>query len=328
MRAPTATLVVEDGLSGVRLADYLERAWPGADRKALRRLVRDGQATVNGVAATPGQKLRAGDVVLVDADGTPDVSRRRVSETAFGVADLPVLAETDFALVVDKPAGLPCVPDRAGRTQGVHGLLAALRPDDDLRIAHRLDRFTSGCLVLAKGLHGARWIDEQLRARTVRKEYHALVEGVMNDDRVTVTRWLGPDPRRPGKVIVVKPDAKGAREAITGLEVVERFKAHTLVRCLPLTGRGHQIRVHLRAVGHPIAGDVDYGASGPVLLSSLKRGFKARKGLTEKPLLAHFFLHAASVEMPAPDGGAPLRAEAPLPKALATVLAKLRHFSG
>lgn len=333
MRAATATLVVEDGLSGVRLADYLERTWPGADRSALRRLARDGLATVNGVEASPGQRLRAGDVVLVELGEGVHAPRQHAdpkasARDAFGVLDLPVLAETDFALVVDKPAGLPCIPDRAGRTQGVHGLLAALRPDDDLRIAHRLDRFTSGCLVLAKGLLGARWIDEQLRARTVRKEYLALVEGVMHDDRATVTKWLGPDPRRPGKVIVVKKDAKGAREAITDLEVVERFKAHTLVRCLPQTGRGHQIRVHLRAAGHPIAGDVDYGASGPLLLSSLKRGFKARKGLTEKPLLAHAFLHAASIEMPAPDGAAPLRAEAPLPKTLAMVLAKLRHFTG
>ncbi len=327
--ATSETLVVGDGLSGVRLTDFLERTWPNADRGFLRRLVRDGQATVNGADAHPGTRLRVGDVVLValpDGAAKPPSHVRETTGDGFTSADLPILAESSFALVVDKPAGLPCVPDRSGRQPGVHGLLDALRPGGDLRIAHRLDRFTSGCLVLAKGLDGARWLDEQLRARTMQKEYLALVDGVMPDETRTVTRWIGPDPRRPGKAMVVPKDQRGARDALTEIEVVERFRSHTLVRARPRTGRGHQIRVHLASLHHPVVADADYGASGALLLSSIKGRYKARRGVEERPLLARMFLHAARVTVPSPDGTAPLVAESPLPADLEVVLRKLRHF--
>ena len=326
VREPSETLVVEDELSGVRLLDYLERRWPDADRSALRGLVRDGCVSVNGGDAHGGSKLRAGDVVMVvTSEGEP--RRHRGDRGEPTASDLPVLAEADFALVVDKPAGLPCVPDRYGRTKGVHGLLAELRPDDDLRIAHRTDRFTSGCLVIAKGVEGARWLDLCFREGSVSKEYLAVVEGVMHQDQVEVKRALGPDSRRLGKVVVVSRDHKGAREAVTLVEVVERFRRHTLVRAIPKTGRGHQIRVHLASLHHPIVADVDYGASGPLLLSQLKSGYKTRRGVTEPPLLARMFLHASRVAVPAPDGVESLRAEAGLPADLDLALTKLRRFA-
>ncbi|MFO1051231.1 MAG: RluA family pseudouridine synthase [Planctomycetota bacterium] len=322
------TLVVEDDLSGTRLFAYLERTWPTADRAALRGLLRDGGVTVNGADAHATTRLRAGDVVLVDLpeDGLREY-RGEAAREGKAAAVLPVLAESSFALIVDKPAGLPCVPDRFGRSQGVHGMLADLRPGDDLRIAHRIDRFTSGCLALAKGVEGARWLDLCFREGRVRKEYLALVQGVIHEERREIRRALGPDPRRPGKVMVMAKDDKGAREAVTVVEVVERFRAHTLLRVLPQTGRGHQIRVHLASLHHPIVADVDYGAEGPLLLSSIKPGYKTRRGVAEKPLLARFFLHAALLELPAPDGGTPLFAHAPLPDDLTLALDKLRRFA-
>jgi RluA family pseudouridine synthase len=206
-------------------------------------------------------------------------------------------------------------------------MLPELRPDDDLRIAHRIDRWTSGCLVLAKGLEGARWLDRCFRGRTVDKEYLALVEGVLRRDAFAIRRALGPDRRRPGKVTVVADGEKRSREAHTDVEVVERFGSHTLVRARPRTGRGHQIRAHLRSIGHPIVGDVDYGSKGPLLLSSVKRGYKARPGTVERPLLDRMFLHALRIAVPSPDGGEPVRAEAPLPAELQVVLDKLRRFA-
>lgn len=325
------TETVPDELSGALLQDFLERTWPDADRVFLRRLVRDGAATVNYEAVRGHQRLRPGDLVRIELPEGVDVlpaRRDRPSKRAADVPDsLPVLAEADFCLVLDKPAGLPCVPDRAGRTPGVHGLLPDLRPDDDLRIAHRIDRWTSGCLVVAKGLEGARWLDAGFRERRIEKEYLALVEGVVRRDAFTVRRPLGPDRRRPGKVTVVREGQKGAREAHTDVEVVERFVAHTLLRVRPRTGRGHQIRAHLRSVGHPIVADVDYGSRGPLRLSDVKRGYKARTGVVERPLVERMFLHAARVVVPRPDGGEPLVAEAPLPKDLRIALEKLRRFA-
>lgn len=327
------TQTVPDELSGVRLQDFLERTWPAADRVFLRRLVRDGLATVNYTAVQGQKRLKPGDFVRVELpDELDDLPQHRDRAAGADVdADvpdtLPVLAETDFCLVLDKPAGLPCVPDRAGRTPGVHGVLPTLREDEDLRIAHRIDRWTSGCLVIAKGLEGARWLDRMFRDRAVQKEYLALVEGVVRRDSFVIDRALGPDRRRPGKVVVVRPGQKGAREAVTEVEVAERFAAHTLLRVRPRTGRGHQIRAHLRSTGHPIVADVDYGARGALNLSDIKRGYKARAGAIERPLLERMFLHAWRVAVPRPDGGPPLEAESPLPVDLGRVVEKLRRFS-
>jgi RluA family pseudouridine synthase len=242
-------------------------------------------------------------------------------------AALTVLGENPLCLCVDKPAGLPTIPDRAGRTRGVHGLLVDLRPEDDLRVAHRLDRDTSGCLALAKGLEGARWLDEAFRGGHVLKEYLALVEGRVARGRFVVDKALGPDPKRPGKVVTVGDGSKRSRSARTEVEIEERFARHTLLRIRPRTGRGHQIRVHLRSIGHPIVGDVDYGASGPLFLSSFKAGYKLRPGVPEQPLLERMFLHAEHLRLPMPEGWAPLDVRAPVPDDLARVLRQLTRFS-
>jgi RluA family pseudouridine synthase len=236
-----------------------------------------------------------------------------------------VLFESRGSLVVDKPAGIPTVPDRSGREPGVHGLLAQLRPGEDLRIVHRLDRDTSGCLVLGKGLAAARHFDALFRRGEVHKEYLALVHGDVQPDARTVEHFLGPDRRRPGLVAASRTARKGFRQARTDLQVVERHGAFTLVRCLPRTGRGHQIRVHLQSIGHPIAGDLDYGGE-TLFLSRLKRGYKLRPGVAERPLLGRTFLHAAAVRFLDPDGS-PVAVEAPLPDDLRQCLDRVARLS-
>ncbi|MBK8976379.1 MAG: RluA family pseudouridine synthase [Planctomycetes bacterium] len=327
--------IVDEELGGIRLQDFLERTWPQADRRALRRLVADGRVTVNRMPAELRQKLFSGDLVelaLPAGQTAPPAWSPRSDGAAAGpaVERLPaVLAEADFCLVVDKPPGVPTLADRAGKSKGVHGMLCALRPGEDLRVAHRLDRDTSGCLALARDLDAARWLDLQFREGRVRKEYLALVEGVVGRDAFEVRKHLGPDRRRPGKVRVVREGTKGARSAHTEVEVLERFRAHTLLRVRPRTGRGHQIRVHLRSAGHPIVADVDYGAKGPLLLSAIKPGYKARFGTLEAPLLARMFLHASRIEIPCPPGSAidVLAVDCPLPADLQLALDKLRHFA-
>lgn len=321
----TITDTVAADLRGVRLDDFLLRRWPDADRARLRRWIREGGVRVNFEAVDPTRRLKVGDYIECDVPegGVPERAR---DPQALG-SKPRILAESDWFLAIDKPSGLASVPDRAGKDLGVHGLLPELREEEELRIAHRLDRETSGCLVLARSLEAARWIDACFREGRVRKQYLALVEGAVARDVIEIRRALGPDRRRPGYVTVVADGTKKSRSASTDAFVVERFRDHTLVRLHPHTGRGHQLRAHLRSIGHPIVGDVKYGATGPLLLSQVKRGYKGRPGVVETPLLARTFLHSASIEVPLPDEGQSFEAHAPLPADLERALQKLRRFA-
>lgn len=313
--------MVERPLAGVLLTDFLESASRG-DRLAVRRLVASGKVRVNGEVCLRAQRLRTGDVVQVPAD-VPMAGRQRSARGDGAATALPVLFESASALVIDKPPGTPTVPDRAG-DGGVHGLLDELRPGADLRIVHRLDRDTSGCLVLGKGLAAARHFDEQFREGLVDKTYVAVVDGVPVADRFAIDAWLGPDRRRPGKVVAADAPARGFRDAHTAVVVRVRFAAHALVELRPATGRGHQLRVHLASIGHPITGDRDYGGE-PLLLSRLKADYKIRRGTTERPLLDRSFLHASKVAF-TDVGGARVEVTAPLPRDLDTALHKLESF--
>ena len=307
--------VVERDLAGVRLRDLLAHARPGIHRGDLHQLLRSGEVSVNGEACLHDRRLRLGDVVLCSGLDRA----RRFRPPAGDPPPAPVvLCETATALVVAKPAGMPSVPDRSGRERGVHGVLADLRPGDDLRIVHRLDRNTSGCLVLAKGIAAARHFDRMFRERRVHKTYVALVGGVPAADDLEIDALLGPDRRRPGRVVASDQARTGFREAHTSLRVRARFRRHALVELHPTTGRGHQLRVHLQSIGHPIVGDDDYGGER-LLLSRLKPAYKQRKGVTEKPLLRRMFLHAERVGFVDFDG-AEVVAEAPLPEDLAVAL--------
>ncbi|MFK7742522.1 MAG: pseudouridine synthase [Planctomycetota bacterium] len=331
-------LVVERENAGIRLHDLLAGNWPDMHRRHLRQLVAGGEVSVNGETVLHDQKLRVGDVVLISAappggggsaspavDNRTSSSRARSSSKPAGKAkpaavdvDLRVLFESTTALVVEKPAGMPSVPDRSGREPGVHGRLRELRPDDDLRIVHRLDRNTSGCLLLAKGLDAARHFDRSFRERLVAKTYVALVSGVPHFEERSIDLWLGPDRRRPGKVVASDHDRRGYREAHTDVSVRERYDRHALVELRPSTGRGHQLRVHLQAIGHTIVGDTDY-AGEQLLLSRLKPDYKKRKGVTERPLLQRMFLHAERIACPDVDGQS-IMATCPLPDDLAVAL--------
>jgi 23S rRNA pseudouridine955/2504/2580 synthase len=314
--------IVDERLRGIRLEDFLERQCPGADRRFLRGAMRDRLILVNRAPSHAQQRLAAGDAVELALDPA-DIPRHRSDAVA---ADLTVLHEDDELLVIDKPAGVHTLPDRGGKYRGVYGTLLDLRPGADLRIAHRLDQPTSGCLALAKGLAAAQHLDRAFREHRVHKEYLALVEGVPAGERFEVNKPLGPDRRRPGRMAVVDARARGARPAHTVVTCEERFQSHALVRVVPRTGRTHQIRVHLRAKGHPIVGDPDYGSGAPLLLSQLKPHFKQRRGIDEKPLLARMFLHAEILELPTLAGGT-VRVRAPLPAELEMVLTKLRRYA-
>lgn len=259
------------------------------------------------------RRVREGDVVEWSPGATRPVR-------ALGERLPAVLWESASALVVAKPAGVVTVPDRSGQDGGVHALLGALRPDGDLRIVHRLDRDTSGCLVLAKGLAAAQHFDRQFTDSLVRKTYVAVVQG-QPPDAFAIDAWLGPDRRRPGKVVASPREQPGFRAAHTDGVVRARFAQHAFVELRPTTGRSHQLRVHLQSIGCPIAGDRDYGGE-ELFLSRIKPGYKLRKGVPERPLLARMFLHAERLSFRDLDGAA-VDVECPLPEDLAVALRQL-----
>ncbi|MCR9247548.1 MAG: RluA family pseudouridine synthase [bacterium] len=316
--------VVDSALRGIRLGEFLEQQLPRVHRLALRRHLGSGQVRINGDTVLSDRRLRVGDVVQVAAMQEDAVVLRTRSQRPVR-APLEVLFESDTAVVVAKPAGVPTVPDRAGRERGVHGELAALRPDADLRIVHRLDRETSGCLLLANGLSAARHFDAALRERALQKHYVALVHGVVRPGEFEINRFLGPDSRRPGKVVAAAVQKKGFREAQTLVQRRIAFEAHSFVDLWPKTGRGHQLRVHLASKGHPIVGDRDYGGH-PLLLSQIKRGYKARPGQQERPLIARSCLHAFGLRFSDLDGR-DVAVECPIPDDLQLALQKLEHFA-
>ena len=308
---------MEADLAGSGLADFLESALPPTHRLVLRDLITAGKVKVNGEVCLRSRRLRTGDVVQVpnEARPRPTVRPPEAPEVRY---------ESRSVLVVAKPPGMTTVPGRSASDRSIHGGLAGLRPSDDLRIVHRLDRDTSGCLLLGKGLEAARHFDEQFRNGLVAKTYAALVHGVPAQERFSIDAWLGPDPRRPGKVVAAKDERKGFRNAHTGVQRIRAFRRHALLALHPTTGRGHQLRVHLQSVGHPIVGDRDYGGE-PLLLSSLKTGYKRRPGVRERPLVDRLFLHAERVSFCDLDG-TQVTVETPLPEDLAMALQKLEDF--
>lgn len=309
--------MVEQPSTGCTLADFLLQNLPDRHRVDVRHQIESGLVRVNGQTSRSSHALRFGDVVELMGAMPPE-------RPQSGAPALPqVLFESASTLVVDKPPKLPTVPDRAG-DRGVHGLLSALRPGADLRIVHRLDRDTSGCLVLAKGIVAARHFDRLFTGGDVRKTYVALVHGVPQQAAFSIDACLGPDRRRPGKVMAAATMRPGFRAACTRVVVRTSFARHALLELHPETGRGHQLRVHLQSVGHPIVGDADYGGQ-PLLLSQVKPSYKRRAGVVERPLLARLFLHAARVEFGDLDGTA-VRVDAELPEDLALALRQLANY--
>ncbi|MBZ0151660.1 MAG: RluA family pseudouridine synthase [Planctomycetes bacterium] len=312
--------VVERGLAHARLEDFLCGQLQGVRRLAVRQAIQAGQVRVNGESCVANRSLRVNDVVQLAVAPEPALAEPTADPTAWSVR-----FESASALVIDKPAGLTTVPDRSGVQRGLYGGLEALRPGADLRIVHRLDRDTSGCLLLAKGIDAARHFDAEFRAGRVRKVYVALVQGVPAASQFAIDAWLGPDRSRGGKVVASDGERKGYRPAHTDVSLRQAFAQHALLELRPTTGRSHQLRVHLQSVGLPIAGDRDYGGE-PLLLSRLKPGYKLRPGVVERPLAQRMFLHAERLTFHDVDGREVV-VEAPLPEDLAVALRQVQNFA-
>ena len=235
-----------------------------------------------------------------------------------------VLFEDDGMLAVDKPSGLLSVRDRWDREQeNLHDLLEA-RSGAKRYIVHRLDKDTSGVVLFAKTAEAHKSLSLQFETRFVKKEYFALAQGIVEEDSRSLAFPIAEDLRHPG-VMITSPLGKHAQ---TDFAVLERFPraGYSWLSLKPLTGRTHQVRLHLRCAGHPVAGDPLYGSVEQILLSRLKKRYKLGKDAEEKPLLQRMALHAHRLTVKHPQTQEMLELCAPIPRDIEVTLKYLRRF--
>jgi RluA family pseudouridine synthase len=252
--------------------------------------------------------------------------------------DLHILYEDDDLLVIHKPAGLLVIPDRWDASKptvvklaraylqihaDAEGTISAAPPR--IWVVHRLDRDTSGVLILAKSDRAHAALSRQFEHGKVQKTYVALVSGQAIHDEGVIRLPIGPHAHRPGVMAVRRGHGKSA---LTRYAVLERFRGYTLLDVRPHTGRSHQIRVHLQAIGYPLAIDALYGSGEPLLLSALKPSYRPKAGAVEHPLMARLTLHAQALRLMHPTHGGMCTWVAPLPKDFAAVLRNLRRYRG
>lgn len=246
--------------------------------------------------------------------------------TRGGTLKDDALIHVDAALVaINKPSGPACAAGRAGETTVIELLreLPCFANDEPLRIVQRLDRDASGVLVYARTLEAQRLLTEQFAAGRVEKIYHALVSGyALGDGQVDLS--IRPSRRGTNVMCATTKSGKSAR---TVYRVLERMPGITLLECRPQTGRTHQIRVHMSAVGLPLAIDPIYGSASPLMLSRFKSKYRPSKRHEERPLIERLTLHAVSISFLHPADGRRVTYEAPYPKDFRAALNQLRRLA-
>jgi RluA family pseudouridine synthase len=253
-----------------------------------------------------------------------------------GYWEVPVVFEDAHLLAIDKPSGLLVSPDRYDpRRPNLMRLLldgvaaqkpwAAARGMDYIANAHRIDFETSGVLMLAKDRPTLVQLAEQFGNASPQKTYLALVTGSPPEDEFECDLKLRHDLHDPARMRC----ARDGKKSLTRFKVLERFGGVTLIECRPVTGRTHQIRAHLLALGFPILADPMYGEGATLLLSQLKKKYRGKEDEEERPLTPRLALHAWKIELPHPITGEPLLIKAPLPKDIEVALKLLRkHRNG
>ena len=296
--------------AGQRVDNFLLARFRGLPRSRVYRLLRRGEVRVNGGRIGPEHRLQAGDRVrLPPVDLPPPRPPQQAPTRQLDELGACILYEDERLLVLDKPAGLAC-HGGSGIRYGAIEALRQLRPNQPfLELVHRLDRDTSGCLLIAKRRSTLRALHEQLRTGAVEKRYLALLTGQFAGRRQRVDAPLARYER--GGERLVRVDAAG-KPAATVFHARERYPQATLVEAELLSGRTHQIRVHAAHLGCPLAGDAKYGDPQA----------EARLGDIG---LRRLFLHAAELEIAPLDGVGARHFSAPLPSALESVLIRLRQ---
>ncbi len=295
---------VKDG--GERLDVFLTESIDGMTRSRIQKLISDNNITVNGLFVKANCKLKPGDIVEVT------VPAPKETELAAEEIPLDIVYEDESMLVVNKPQGMVVHP-AAGNLSGtlvnalmahcgdnLSGINGEIRPG----ILHRIDKDTSGLLLVAKNDKAHLGLSEQIKEHSLTREYLCIVHGNIKDDSGTIDAPIGRDPKDRKKMTITD---KNSRNAVTHFFVLERFQKYTFIKCRLETGRTHQIRVHMSKNGHPIVGDGVYGRK--------KEEFKLNGQL----------LHAWKVGFVHPETGEYMEFERDVPEYFEQVLATLRR---
>jgi 23S rRNA pseudouridine1911/1915/1917 synthase len=330
------TIEVPAEAAGQRLDQFLTAHLDGVSRSRVQLLMEQGDVLVDGEREKASMKLRGGESIVVSGEPHPAPLKATAEDIPLDV----VYEDADLA-VVNKPAGMMVHAgsgqNEDARSKGtlVNALLHRFKKlsstGGDLRpgIVHRLDKDTSGLIVVAKNDRAHAALGEMFSSRQIRKTYVALVQGNVERAKGSINASIGRDPVRRTRMTTQPGD--NARSAVSHYEVVRRFANRfgkfTLVRVRIETGRTHQIRVHMASIGHPVVGDTLYGGAGQLTdqVASQAAQSKAarRKAEPERLRLGRNFLHAAKLEFPHPKTGKLLQLEAPLPEALERFLVQL-----
>ena len=308
-------LAVPLDLAGSRLDAALAKLLPDYSRSRLSGWIKDGAVSLNGKPASPKDKLIGGEEIEV----RPQLDEETLAFAPEAMA-LDIVYEDDSVIVLNKPAGLVVHP-AAGNWSGtlLNGLLAhcpALAQVPRAGIVHRLDKDTSGLMVVAKTLPAQNHLVQQLQNRSVKRIYRAVADGIVPFDG-KIDAAIGRDPHNRLKMAVVK---FGGKEAVTHIKVLERYCDHSYIECALETGRTHQIRVHMREARHPLAGDAVYGNPRHPCSEVVRQQIKGLNGRQA--------LHAYRLSFVHPQSGETLQFEAPLPEDIYSLLSVLRLESG
>ena len=302
-------LVIDAEQEGQRIDNYLKTQLKGVPKSLIYRILRKGEVRVNKKRIKPEYKLIAGDEVRVPPVRVAEPNELPSAKlSSIQALEAMILFEDDALIVLNKPAGM-AVHGGSGLSFGVIEALRSLRPESRfMELVHRLDRDTSGCLLIAKKRSALKSLHEQLRLKTMRKQYSALVRGQWQAHVKVVNAPLLKNVLQSGERIVrVNPEGKPSE---TRFHILKRFAEATLVEASPITGRTHQIRVHTAHAGHPIACDDKYGEAtfdGKMRALGLQR----------------LFLHASRLTFRHPVEQKDMTMEAPLDPHLQALLNKL-----
>lgn len=304
-------LVITADKGGQRLDNFLFVYLKGVPKTRLYRIIRKGEVRINKGRTKPDYKLQVGDVLRIPpvrrtertAQKLPVIRLSRHHEIAQRILR-DILYEDDGLLVINKPSGV-AVHGGSGLSFGVIEAIRYLRSTEKaLELVHRLDRDTSGCLMIAKRRSVLKVLHEQLRDGQIEKMYTALVKGTWKHPG-SVCAPLRKNQLSSGERMVRVSES--GQSALTEFNILQRYAEATLMAAKPITGRTHQIRVHAASVGHPIVGDLKYG-DGPFNLKMKRRG------------IGRLFLHASSITLRLPEGNTVMTIRAPLDSALQKTL--------